>query len=174
MSCHGNASTAGKTATSVASPARQARCRENCKDAASASARAPDATSTTVGRRSSAATCAATSAFAVSVSPASRSRDAPWRSAEIADSSAGWRLTDASVSETDEQNHSLGVVGCQSISPEALRSLPVPILSTSFVVEYPGTSGIEITRPPAASTSPRPATRPGAQSDPLTRIFGST
>ncbi len=32
------------------------------------------------------------------------------------------------------------------------------IFSRRFVVEYPGASGIEITRPPAASTSSRPTT----------------
>src|ERR1700691_4221943 len=72
-------------------------------DAARVSARAPDSTSTTIGRRNSVATIAASHAFAVSVSPAIRSRGVPWRRESIEDSSAGCRLTDARVSETDDR-----------------------------------------------------------------------
>src|SRR6266481_4268909 len=54
-----------------------------------------------MGRRSSVATMAASKAFAVSVSPESRSRDDALRSPAIADSNAGCRLTEARVSDTD-------------------------------------------------------------------------
>jgi len=53
-------------------------------------------------------------------------------------------------------------------------ALALRIRWTILVVEYPATSGMETTRPPAASTSSRPATWSKAQSAPLTRTLGST
>ena len=88
-----------------------------------------------MGRRSSAATWPAINALAVSVSPARRSRAAPWRSAEIADSSAGCRLTDARVSETDGRI----MLRCWRVGRGVLgRCAPaLRIFSTRLVVEYP-------------------------------------
>src|SRR5580692_7082067 len=88
-------------------------------DAAKVSARAPDSASTTMGRRSSVATIAATRAFAVSVNPAMRSRAVPWPSAAIADSNAGCRLTDARVSETDDRI--MICCGCRAMRQRRLR-----------------------------------------------------
>src|ERR1700722_18100880 len=88
-------------------------------DAANTSARPPDSTRTTMGRRSSVATIAASKAFAVSVSPAIRSREVPWRRPEIADSSAGWRLTDARVSETEDRI--MIYYGCRVARPKHWR-----------------------------------------------------
>ena len=111
-------------------------------------------------------------ALAVSVSPASRSRADPWRSAEIADSSAGCRLTDARVSETEGRIISR-MWRFDAASSGGLRR------PCEF---FPEVSSWNI--PARAESKPRgrrllqlpsrPATWSSAQSAPLTRMFGST